>query len=183
MNDMISDMSQKKIPKPRGRPKRLGGYHDNVSTEYLELCRQGKSITQIAAHFTITEDELRSWAKDKIKRSKLATVWELGKTLCQAFHEDLLDQMIRATPRAAASEIASHQHRMAVMFKKWNLKNETKVTVTNKFEQMTDDELNKEVHAVLKRKINKELFTTVLDKTSDQKRTDTDGASSSHQTH
>ena len=158
-----------------GRPKKEGGYTDATASRYLELCKEGKTLSQIASDFKVTEKELLKWANDP-KKSKLHTCWELGRTYCQAFHEAYLDEMIK-DKKVYSHQINSQQHRMAVMFKDWNLKKESKVTVTNRYDDMTEAELDKEVMAMIKRKTHKEFLLNVL---GDNGQEDTGTSESTH---
>lgn len=165
--DVVSTKNKEKklyTGKPRGRKKGKIRVDETMADEYLDLCKQGKTITIIAAHFETTEEQLIKWGtQDKKRYPKLNSVWERGKTAFKAFHEDLLDQMIRGDFKAAAQNIASHERRLAVYIDKWNLKQKSQVTVDNRYEAMSDEELDKEVNATLKRKVNKELITRILD--------------------
>lgn len=153
-------MTEENLKKKPGRPKKTNGYTDDVSTQYLDLCKQGKGLSQIASHFGITEKTLNKW-KDDPRKSKLGTVWELGFTYCKAYHENLLEEMI-ADKKVMSHQINSQQHRMAVMFQEWNLKKESKITVNNRFEELPEKELDKEVLSMIKRKNHKEFLVSAL---------------------
>ena len=118
--------------------------------QYFDLCGQGFSLTKIATKMGTCKDQLLGWASDTRKHEWQA-VWQRGKESCQAYHEDILDQMIRGTIKADSKSKELQQYRMKVMFKEdWAEKQESKVVVSH-IEQMPTDELNSQISNIVQR--------------------------------
>src|SRR5690242_20603219 len=96
----------------------------NVKTtpgEFLELCRQGKSLTQIATKLGVLESEILSWTRKRDTTFKYA--FEHGRQAYKAYHEDLLDKMIRKEVNASSAEINAQIYILKVKFKEeWSEK-------------------------------------------------------------
>ena len=73
----------KVIPAKRGR-KTL--YKEHYKDDLVDLMRQGKSATQVAAAWGISRQTLHTWLKDK---EDLKEAYQTAKTAGEAFWEDV----------------------------------------------------------------------------------------------
>lgn len=159
---MVEPIKKKK----GGRPKKDGIPADEMPNTYLQLCKEGKTLSEIAAHFGVSLEEFKKWPETK-RKSRLGTVWKLGQTYFQAYHEALYKEMIKNKKDYLAFQVTGQKELLSVYIKEWNIKKETKVTVTNKWEQMSEKDIDRELQSTLKRKNTKNLVLDVLGLQSD----------------
>lgn len=127
---------------------------------FLELCNEGKSLTQIARTVGVLKEKILDWSKSNDpKRADFVKVFKIGKQACQAYHEDLYDQMSKGEsingikPDAKSKEL--HMKRMTVMFKEdWQSKDESTLEVKHTNTKLSKEQMAKEILKIMK-KINK----------------------------
>lgn len=153
--------------KKKGRPKKQCISADSIPDEYLNLCREGKTLSEIAAHFKVSLEEFKKWP-DEARKAKLKTVWKLGQTYFQAFHEALYKEMVNNKKAYDASQRTGQKEFLNVYIKEWNVKKEANITVNNKWDNMSEKDLNRELEATLKRKHNKELIYNIFNLNNDK---------------
>lgn len=150
----------KPIKKKAGRPKK-GSISDNEkASKYLQLCKEGKTLSEIAAAFDMDEESFKKLPE--AQRSKLKSVWKLGQTYFKAYHEALYKHMLANKKDFLAFQVTGQKELLTVYIKDWNIKKETKVTVTNKWETMSEKDIDRELQSTLKRKNTKNLVIDVL---------------------
>lgn len=142
---------------------------EDIAKKYLQLCEEGKTLSEIAKEFKVSEDEFKKWPKNS-RKAKLGAVWELGLTYFKAYHEALYKEMVRNKKDYSSQQITGQKEFLTVYVKEWNIKKETKVTVTNKWEGMSEKDIEKELQSTLKRKNNKALIIDILGLHSDTER-------------
>ncbi len=119
-------------------------YNKDISVAFFRLCQQGHSLTQIATELGCLKEQLLKWSKDPQKYD-FANAWHMGKQACQAYHETLLDKMIKQEIKASSSEIEAQKYRLRVMFKEdWSDKQESKVEVSH-VNKLSDQELEEQI--------------------------------------
>lgn len=113
--------------------------------KFLELCRAGKTPTQIAVALDIFKDELIKLSKtDDFKDT-----WQKGKELYQAYHEDLLDKMMQPQSGADTKDRDLQRWRLETLFKQdWSAKAEPELE-TNKASSMSNEELEERIKNLL----------------------------------
>src|ERR1700687_155079 len=89
-------------------------YTPELAFEFFELCSKGWSLVQIAAHQGILKKHYFLWSKHEIRKPDFHTAWVRGKEACQAYHESLLDKMIRQEIKASSAEIEAQKYRLRV---------------------------------------------------------------------
>lgn len=154
-------MEQPIQQKKKGRPKKAGISSDDIDSKYLQLCREGKTLSEIASEFHLSEEEFKKLPETR-KGAKLGTVWKLGQTYFKAFHEALYKEMVRNKKDYSSQQISGQKEFLTVYVKEWNIKKETKVTVENKWETMSEKDIDRELQSTLKRKNTKNLVLDVL---------------------
>ncbi len=117
-----------------------------IAPVFLNYCKQGLSLTQIADKLEVSKDTLERWARDKKKHKEFAKVFEKGKTAWQAYHETLLQKMITGQDgKYASAEITAQQFVLKTQFKsEWTEKSEAKLEV-NHVGRLSDDQLEQQI--------------------------------------
>jgi hypothetical protein len=114
---------------------------DSFINEFLELCRNGKTPTQIAVRLNMLRDELTVLSKTE----HFKAIWQKGKELYQAYHEDLLDQMMSEGSRADTKDRDLQRWRLETHFKNdWSDKPEEKED-TDRITTLTNAELEEKI--------------------------------------
>lgn len=135
------------IKRPAGRPKGVKSTTSSqaISDRFLDLCRQGHSLTQISAAMNIPKEQFERWSKDKVKHKSFVKAFQDGKTAWQAYHETLLQKMIRGEIKAASAEISAQQFVLKTQFKsEWTEKTDSKIEITA-INRMSDDQLEAQI--------------------------------------
>lgn len=108
-----------------------------TDTTFLQMCKQGCTLTQIADTLESSREEFERWAKDP-RKPEFSKVWERGKIAQQSFHEGRLQELISNGESGAAK---SQMDFMSILFDEWNKKSETTITVEDKRANMSTNEL------------------------------------------
>jgi hypothetical protein len=153
---MTSDLENKNNTsvgkRPRGRPKAsVTKNSKTLAPEFIELCKQGLSLVQIADKLNIGKDTLERWSRDKVRHKDFSKAFEQGKTAWQAYHETLLQDMIsgKSGKKYASAEISAQQFVLKTQFKsEWTEKTDTKIEV-NHINQLTNDQLEQQILMLL----------------------------------
>lgn len=104
----------------------------NIDNQFLEFASQGLTRLQIAVRLGILSKDLPS--------SLSPGIYEKGCELCQAFHEDLMTQMIRGDLKATTKEMDLQAWRLETLFRDdWSEKGQDKDNTP--FDAVSDDEL------------------------------------------
>lgn len=111
-----------------------------MCVKFYNLCKQGKTLTQIADTLEVLKEDFFRWADDK-RKFEWQAAWARGKQACQAFHEARLDNMITGETKASAKEIDAQIHWLKVKFKEdWSEKQEIKLEVSP-LERLNNDQI------------------------------------------
>lgn len=113
------------------------------SDEFLSYCRQGLTLTQIAVRANLSKEELVNHFKstDELKLS-----WSRGKELCQAFHEDLLDQMMSDGSTADTKDRDLQRWRLEVRFPNdWSEKSDQNPENISELSNMSTSEIENKI--------------------------------------
>lgn len=133
--------------RPRGRPKGLSTTSaKGIAGRFLEMCKQGLSLTQIADKLEIPRETLEAWSRDKRGHREFVKVFQKGKTAWQAYHETLLQKMITGEDgKYAAAEISAQRFVLETQFKaEWQVKSEAKIEV-NHVGRLSDEQLEQQI--------------------------------------
>ncbi len=117
-----------------------------IAPVFLDYCRQGLSLTQIADKLGVSKEQLERWSRDKKKHKEFANIFDKGKTAWQAYHETLLQKMITGEDgKYASAEITAQQFVLKTQFKsEWTEKSEAKLEV-NHVGRLSDDQLEQQI--------------------------------------
>jgi hypothetical protein len=154
-----------------GRKTGLGFNPKTTPKLFLEYCSQGLSLVQISNKLGISLDSLKKYQDYALMKAS----WIKGREANQAYHESLLDLMIKGidangeVKRYAAKEIDAQIYRLRVRFKEdWSEKVESKVQVEHSYESLSLDEIRSSLkQAVVKPSARKLLAETGLSSIKD----------------
>lgn len=132
-------------------------YTKDLAVRFLGLCRLGKTMTEISNELDVLPEELHRWSGDR-KKTEFQNAWAKGKIACQAFHEAKLQTLISEGESGVAK---SQMDFMAVLFADWDKKQESKITIENKTEKMSNEELYQEFVKVTGKSQVKNLLNSV----------------------
>lgn len=141
------DMVKRKRGRPKKDPNAIKKTSKGIASVFIELCKKGMSLTQIADFLDIPKETLETWSRDKTKHSAFATAFKRGKTAWQAYHENLLQTMITGSSgiKYAAAEIAAQRFVLETQFKsEWQVKSEAKVEI-NHVGRLSDEQLEQQI--------------------------------------
>lgn len=127
-------------------------YVPEMADVVLELMNEGKSIVQVSAVLRISRDTFYRWASDPAKPEFVNAV-ALGRTLAQAAHEQLLDDLVMGrVPEANKAAIVGQIYRMKCRFREdWMDRQESKIELTqSNAKRLTDQELEEQVTNLIK---------------------------------
>jgi hypothetical protein len=115
--------------------------------QFLRHCSKGLTLTQIAVRMGMFKEEL-------LKLPSQDKSWDLvfrkGKELCQAFHEDLLSNMILNPDRIDSKDKDLQRWRLETLFKEdWSGK-EQEASDKRTFQDMESEELANRIKVLLK---------------------------------
>lgn len=112
----------------------------NIDNQFLDLSSQGLTRLQIAVRLGILSKDLLSHLSPG--------VYEKGCELCQAFHEDLLNQMIRGDLKASTKEMDLQAWRLETLFKDdWSDKADNKQE--SAFAALSEEDLIKLINSLI----------------------------------
>lgn len=130
-------------------------YKDEFITEVVRLGQEGKTKAQMAAHFGVTYSTLLGWSKD-ISKPEFQEAYKLAVTCSQAYHEDLA--MKGAKGLLAKYNAVMHMFLMKNMFPHdYREQVDQKIDINSTVKNMTDEELDKAIEVLAKKKSQKEL--------------------------
>lgn len=135
---MSTEDKKVNISKPKGR--KTSKYKVEMCEQYLEMCKNGKLPCQIAAAFGVTTQTLLNWSDD-IRKPEFSRAHKLGADLRKAYWVEL-------GRRGASGEItrfnaATYNFMMSAMYDEFRKVDSTKLEVTNKYDNMSPEELDK----------------------------------------
>lgn len=135
---------KRKAGRPKGTGNPLGS--KSIASQFLVMCKQGLSLTQIADKLCLPKEQLERWSRDKVKHKEFVKAFELGKTAWQAYHETLLQKMISGQDgKYASAEISAQQFVLKTQFKsEWTEKNDSKIEISH-VGRLTDDQLEQQI--------------------------------------
>lgn len=114
-----------------------------LDTQFLELSSQGLTKVQIAVRLGLQ-------CRDLLSRLSPG-ILEQGKELCQVYHENLMDQMIKNELRAGTKEKELQAWRLKVMFRDdWGDKRDSS-SALSEFENLSLDELKIRINNLLQK--------------------------------
>lgn len=145
--DVISP-KRKKAGRPKGTVCTTSS--KSIAPQFLVMCKQGLSLTQIADKLSLPKEQLERWSRDKVKHKEFVKAFELGKTAWQAYHETLLQKMISGQDgKYASAEISAQQFVLKTQFKsEWTEKNDQKLEISH-VGRLTDDQLEQQIMQLL----------------------------------
>lgn len=133
-------------------------YKKEYDSMFYEMAARGMTPTQIAVELQIDRDVLIAWSTDQWKKS-FQRAFKAGKEACQAFHEGLYQKMAQGVIKCSAAELAAQANILKTLFKEdWNPVERKEVEVTNKVEELSEDELNQ----VLAKQLQSDVFKQYL---------------------
>lgn len=112
----------------------------------LELMGAGKSIVQVAAALGVCQETIYKWEKD-VNKPEFTKALRLGRTLSQAAHEQLMDDLITGKMSGVnKGSVIGQMFRLKCRFRQdWQDRVESKIEITNSTTNLTDDELEQQL--------------------------------------
>lgn len=137
----------------------------------MALCREGKSLTQIADELGVLKQELIHWSKDKIRKKEFAKAFLLGKQACQAYHENLYEMMVQGLIKVDSKSKELQAYKLRVMFKDdWSEKQESKVEITTRdLDKLSPKELQAELQSSASKPHARKILEQILQSSSGPK--------------
>lgn len=149
-------------------------YSKDLGTIFFSLCQKGLTLTQIAEEMGADKQLLIKWSKDPLKYDWL-NAWIRGRQACQAYHERLLDEMIKNGREYDAASKQLQKMRMERMFDDWKDRpTESNITVTNENTQ-TPEQMRIEIQKLLSKPNIRNEIESPLVQTPNQTEEDSDG--------
>lgn len=135
---------------------------------FLDLCKEGKTLTQISSHVGIPRDVLLKWSTDQFKPD-FRRAWILGREACQSYYEAMYQGMITKKVDGDAARIAALGTYLRVQFKEsWGEKQEQKIEI-NHIDRMSVKELDAQILSMLSKKsVKPDLKVVSSDVDSDE---------------
>lgn len=113
-----------------------------TTDEFLALCAQGLTLTQIAVRFGILKEQLFTLGANS---SAWNVAFKKGKELCQAYHEDLFNSMMADGSTADTKDRDLQRWRLETLFKEdWSDKSPAGDT-KDKYSQLSTDQLEQRI--------------------------------------
>ncbi len=135
-------------------------YTKDLAVTFFELCQQGLTLTQTAEKLGVDKQRLIKWSKDPTKY-EWQNAWVRGRQACQAYHEVLLDEMIRNGKNYDAASKQLQKMRMERMFDDWK-ERPTEAKIEHTHNQQTPEQMKEEITRLLsKANIRNEFGITV----------------------
>ena len=127
------------MSKDRDFSKFGANYKKSFAKTFYDFCCQGYCLAQIAHAMQVEEQVLVKWSDDP-KKKEFGRAYRAGKTACEAFHAELLDQMIKG--KATQVALQTQLKRLQTLFPDtWNIASKTDVVVEDKTKSLSDDQL------------------------------------------
>ena len=139
------------------RKKKQSRYYEGLPEDLLKWMSEGASVVQCAKNVGVSANTLHRWSKDP-RKPAFTKAWDLGHEASEAYWEGQLQEAAKGQTKGNATLMLYY---MKVRFKKhWlddGTTNKLEVT-TKKYEELSDDELNK----VLENKLSKDIILKQL---------------------
>lgn len=150
--------------------KRKEKYNKEMANRFFELCKEGKSLTQISAELGIVKSVLLDWSTDP-KKHEFRAAFERGKEACQAYHEDLLTKMVNGIVKCSSKQIDAQIYTLKVKFKEdWSEKQEVKIEVSE-LDKLNDAQIAEGIVAKLRNPaVAREILNQIQASTTPQLR-------------
>lgn len=137
------------MAKKRDFSKFGSNYKKAYADKFYELCCQGFSLAQIAHAMELEEQVLIKWSEDP-KKKEFGRAYRAGKTACEAYHAELLDQMIKGKSTQVA--LQTQLKRLQTLFPDtWNIATKTDVVVEDKTKALSDEQLMNRIEFLKKK--------------------------------
>jgi hypothetical protein len=132
----------------------MTNYDPKMCKEIIELAEIGRTMTQVAAHWHVTEEQIIEWTKevDKIDFKK---AYDIAQVCIEAYYEDLGQKGLKGKidDFKATAYIAFMK---ANFKKKWVDTNTQKIEIKNEVKNMTTEEIDQSIEALIaQRELNK----------------------------
>lgn len=132
-------------------PRIVYKYSYALGEKFFELCKEGKSLTQISSILGVPKRKWIEWHNStRDEHSSMKRFWETGREACQCYHETLLDNMIKQNVKSTASEIDAQKYRLKVMFKDdWSEKQDVAKIEISHISKLSDSEIQTQLDTLL----------------------------------
>lgn len=117
-----------------------GKFKFEFCKEVVELGKQGKTVSQMAAHIGVSRQTLYNWCKES---EPFAAALDLAKTYTLAHHEQTIIDLAKGVKKG--NIVGSIVLVKALAPEIYNDKHISEITVKSDVEQMSNDELNKKL--------------------------------------
>lgn len=132
----------------------MSQYNSKMCHEIIELAELGKSLTQIAAHWHVTEEDVIKWTLEPDK-AEFKQAYDVALVCSEAYYEDLGQKGMKG--KIADFKAMVWAQLMKARFKKnWADSNIQKIEIKNEIKNMSADELDDNIEALIaQREMNK----------------------------
>jgi len=129
-------------------------YNPKMCVEIIEMAELGRSLTQIAAYWHVTEEDVISWTQDPDK-SDFKQALEVARVCSEAYYEDLGQKGMKGKIPDFKSTVWAQL--MKARFKKnWADCNIQKIEIKNDIKNMSIEEIDQNIEALIaQREVNK----------------------------
>lgn len=154
----------RKAKKGRKSHKR-GSYRKDFPQLFFEKCCEGKFPATIAHELGVLETQLITWSKSPRHRDFM-TAWEKGRLACQAFHEQLYNDMIQNKIQVAATAITSQRDLLKTKFTEAWADKPQHIKIESTYEKMSDEDLVGQLEKLIAKSDSRHLMEDILKKTA-----------------
>lgn len=129
-------------------------YNPEMCFEIIEMAEIGRSLTQIAAHWKVTEEDVVQWTQE-LDKTEFKKAYEVAYTISEAYYEDLGQKGMKG--KIADFKPTLWTQFMKSRFKKnWADTNIQKIEIKNEVKNMSTEEIDLSIEALIaQRELNK----------------------------
>lgn len=121
-------------------------YNSKMCVEIIELAEIGKTITQIAAHWHVTEEDVRGWTEDSDK-PEFKKAYEVARVCSEAYYEDIGQKGMKG--KISDFKASAWAQFMKSEFKeRWGDRPQ-KIEIKNEIKNMSIEEIDQSIEALI----------------------------------
>lgn len=125
----------------------MNTYNPKMCVEIIELAEMGKSLTQIAAYWHVTEEDVIAWTQDSDKE-EFKKAYDVAQVCSEAYYEDIGQKGMKG--KILDFKATAWAQIMKARFKKnWADCNIQKIEIKNEIKNMSIEELDLNIEALV----------------------------------